>query len=62
MRVLVLEDESSLRDILSLILEDFGYLVDEAETLEEARSKLEAEEYDLLLLTLGFQMVLEWSW
>jgi two-component system response regulator PilR (NtrC family) len=52
MKVLILEDESSLRDILSLVLEDFGYQVDEAETLEEARSKLETQEYDLALVDL----------
>jgi len=60
MKVLVLEDEASLRDILSMILEDFGYEVEEAETLAEAREKAEKEEFDLALVDLrlpdGFGM------
>ncbi len=52
MRVLVLEDEASLRDILALILEDFGYEVEEAGSLKEAREKLNEEEFDLALVDL----------
>ena len=52
MRVLILEDEGSLREILSFILEDFGYKVDEAETLKEAIKKIESEEYELALIDL----------
>jgi len=63
MRVLVLEDEASLRDILALILEDFGYEVEEAGTLAEAREKLEEKGgFDLALVDLrlpdGFGMEL----
>jgi len=52
MKVLVVEDESSLRDILSLILEDFGYEVEEAGSLEEAREKLKGGNFDLALIDL----------
>ncbi|MEO2065374.1 MAG: sigma-54 dependent transcriptional regulator, partial [Desulfurobacteriaceae bacterium] len=52
MRVLILEDEVSLRDILRLILEDFNYQVKEAGTLEEARGKLKEGEFDLVLVDL----------
>ena len=52
MRVLILEDEVSLRDILALILEDFGYEVEEAGSLEEARERLEKGEFDLALVDL----------
>ncbi|RKQ61717.1 two-component system response regulator PilR (NtrC family) [Thermovibrio guaymasensis] len=52
MRVLILEDEVSLREILRLILEDFNYQVEETETLEEARKKLKEGEFDLVLVDL----------
>ena len=52
MRVLILEDEVSLREILRLILEDFNYQVEEAGTLEEAREKLKEGEFDLVLVDL----------
>ncbi|WP_456419828.1 sigma-54-dependent transcriptional regulator [Thermovibrio sp.] len=52
MRVLVLEDEASLRDILALILEDFGYEVEEAGSLREARERLNEGEFDLALVDL----------
>ena len=52
MRVLILEDEVSLREILRLILEDFNYQVEEAGTLEEARGKLKEGEFDLVLVDL----------
>ncbi|WP_456341949.1 sigma-54-dependent transcriptional regulator [Thermovibrio sp.] len=52
MRVLVLEDEASLRDILALILEDFGYEVEEAGSLKEARERLNEGEFDLALVDL----------
>lgn len=52
MRVLILEDEVSLREILRLILDDFNYQVEEAGTLEEARGKLKEGEFDLVLVDL----------
>ncbi len=52
MRVLILEDEVSLREILRLILDDFNYQVEEAGTLEEAREKLKEGEFDLVLVDL----------
>jgi len=62
MRVLILEDEASIRDIFSMILEDFGYDVEEASTLKEAKEKVAEREFDLALVDLrlpdGFGMEL----
>ncbi|WP_457681148.1 sigma-54-dependent transcriptional regulator [Thermovibrio sp.] len=52
MKVLILEDEESLREILALILEEFGYEVDEAGSLKEAREKVKESGYDLILVDL----------
>ncbi len=52
MRALILEDESSLREILSIILSEFNYEIDEAGTLQEGIEKLEENDYDLALVDL----------
>ena len=52
MRALILEDEKSLREILSIILSEFNYEIDEAETLEEGLRKVSEREYDLILADL----------
>lgn len=52
MRALILEDESSLREILSIVLSEFDYEIDEAENLKEGMEKVGQEEYDLILADL----------
>ena len=52
MKALILEDEKSLREILSIILSEFGYEIDEAETLKEGVEKVEGNHYDLILADL----------
>jgi len=51
-KVLILEDEASLREILSIVLEEFGYEVEEASTLQEGLEKVEKECFDLALVDL----------
>ena len=48
-RILVVDDEEDLREILKFNLESEGYLVDTAPSAEEALKML-TEEYDLILL------------
>ena len=36
MKALILEDERNIRDILSIILEEFDFEVEEAESISEA--------------------------
>ena len=48
-RMLVVDDEEDLREILKFNLESEGYLVDTAPSAEEALKML-TEEYDLILL------------
>ena len=52
MRALILEDEKNIREILSIILEEFDFEIDEAETLLEALEKLKENAYELLLVDL----------
>ncbi len=52
MRALILEDESSIRDILSIILEEFGFEIDEAETITQALDFLQDRRYDIALVDL----------
>ena len=60
-RILVVDDEEDLREILKFNLESEGYLVDTAPSAEEALKML-TEEYDLILLDVmmggmsGFKM------
>ena len=60
-RMLVVDDEEDLREILKFNLESEGYLVDTAPSAEEALKML-TEEYDLILLDVmmggmsGFKM------
>ncbi len=52
-RVLVVEDEEIVRDILLKVLTEEGYRVDAVETGEEALKALENHLYDLVLLDLN---------
>ncbi|MFO0595392.1 MAG: response regulator transcription factor [Myxococcaceae bacterium] len=51
-RVLVVEDDSSLRLALCDNLEDEGYAVSSSGTLADARAKLKAGEFDVVVLDL----------
>ncbi len=48
-RILVVDDELSMREFLSILLEREGYLVDQAESAETAMSFLETNSYDLVV-------------
>ena len=49
-RILVVDDDESIRKILSMILRQSGYMVDTAETGEEAIAKSDANFYNLALI------------
>ncbi|SDO51527.1 response regulator transcription factor [Alkalicoccus daliensis] len=49
-RILVADDEEILRMLIVDTLEDLGYEIEEAENGEEALTKLQAENYDLVIL------------
>jgi two-component system, NtrC family, response regulator PilR len=48
-RILVVDDELSMREFLTILLEGEGYLVDQAEHAEDALRCLERERYDLVI-------------
>src|SRR5450759_5596036 len=50
MRVLVAEDDTSLREVLVLGLEDNGYLVDAVERGDDAIDQLKFYEYDVAII------------
>ena len=51
-RILVIDDEDSIRKVLSTILEDQGYVVDTAETGREAMMKSDAGLFNLALIDI----------
>ena len=51
-RILLVDDEASVREFLSIMLEDEGYLVEQAASGEEGVSKLKKTEFDLILTDL----------
>lgn len=53
-KILVADDEESIRFTFAEILGDAGYRVDTAETLSRCIQKMQADDYDLLLLDIGF--------
>ena len=48
-RILVIDDENSLREFLRILLEEEGYAVREADSVESARSVLAEDSFDLIL-------------
>ncbi|NPA58285.1 MAG: sigma-54-dependent Fis family transcriptional regulator [Aquificae bacterium] len=52
MRALVVDDEVNIQEILSILLEDFGFQVDRASNLKEAQKLVEKNYYDLALIDL----------
>ncbi|MEW8585036.1 MAG: response regulator, partial [Candidatus Thiodiazotropha sp.] len=49
-RILIVEDEPEVREMIRYILEPKGYLVDEAGNAQEARQQLALRNYDLILM------------
>jgi len=49
-RILIVDDEATLRTVLSAVLADAGYVVEACDSAEEALVHLEAQRYDLLLV------------
>jgi len=54
-RILVVDDEADVRQVLRTALEGRGYRVDEAASGEEALARLASRRYDLLLLDLRME-------
>ncbi|TSK08975.1 MAG: sigma-54-dependent Fis family transcriptional regulator [Geobacter sp.] len=48
-RILVVDDELSMREFLAILLDGEGYLVDQAESAEHALSCMSRQQYDLVL-------------
>ncbi|WP_136513065.1 sigma-54-dependent transcriptional regulator [Geomonas edaphica] len=48
-RILVVDDELSMREFLAILLDGEGYLVDQADSAEDALARLACEHYDLVL-------------
>jgi two-component system response regulator PilR (NtrC family) len=48
-RILVVDDEPSLRELLRIVLESEGYTVNEAASYEEATHRLASEQYNLVI-------------
>ena len=66
-KILVVDDEPDIRELVKDILEDEGYQVDTAENGETARSKFSSEMPDLVLLDIwmpdtdGISLLHEWQ-
>lgn len=52
LQILVIDDETAIRDSLSAFLEDQGYLVDAVESAEEALLAIDNREYHLMVVDL----------
>ena len=52
-KLLIVDDEQGMRDLLSIMLRKQGYEVDVAESGEEAISRVTREEYDLLVTDIS---------
>lgn len=66
-KILIVDDEIGIRDLLSEILSDEGYAVEEAENAESARQKVAQTDFDLILLDIwmpdmdGVSLLKEWK-
>lgn len=61
MRLLVVEDETDLREALRMALEDEGYAVDSAEDGEEGLYKAQGWEYDAVILDIMMPKMDGWE-
>ena len=57
-RILVVDDEESIRFTFTAFLSDAGYTVETAESLEESLQKLESEPFDAIFLDILLGRVL----
>ena len=53
MKILIVEDQSELRELVKNFLGDYGYVVDEAEDGEEGYHKINMNSYDCLILDIN---------
>jgi DNA-binding response OmpR family regulator len=53
MRILVVEDDTSLRRYVRAAMEDCGFSIDEAAGLDDATGHVEGIPYDVVILDLG---------
>ncbi len=51
-RILVIDDEASIRESLSAFLEDYDYVVESAESAEEALDMLQRERFDVAIVDM----------
>ena len=52
-KILIVDDEESIRKVLGLFLKKQGYKVSSAEKLSETYSILKKQEFDLILLDIN---------
>jgi DNA-binding NtrC family response regulator len=57
LRVLIVEDESRLRDLLLDVVPDLGFPANAARSAEDARKLMEAEPFDIVLLDLQLPLM-----
>lgn len=57
LRVLIVEDESRLRDLLADVIPDMGYAATATRTAEEALKVMEAEPHHMIILDLQLPMM-----
>jgi DNA-binding NtrC family response regulator len=57
LRVLIVEDESRLRDLLLEVIPELGFPATAARSAEEARKLMEAEPFDIVLLDLQLPLM-----
>lgn len=53
MKILIVEDQNELRELVKNFLGDYGYVVDEAEDGEEGYHKINMNSYDCLILDIN---------
>ena len=53
MKILIVEDETALQQIIADYLKKEGFICEIASTFQEADDKIELYEYDTLLLDIG---------
>jgi len=51
-RILIVDDDENIRKVLAMILEDEGYVVDQAETAKQAIEKTEKNFYNMALIDI----------
>ena len=52
LHILVIDDETAIRDSLSAFLEDQGYIVDAVESAEQALAAIDHEHYQVMVVDL----------